>query len=58
VTGDSLLDLTTAVCRGDPCPVVVDGMIVFRDVRHLTATFAASLAPRLDDALANDPADW
>ncbi len=51
-TGDALIDLTSRVCRGDPCPVVVDDMIVFRDMRHLTATFARSLAPDLDRALA------
>ena len=52
-TGDRLIDLTDRVCRGYPCPVVVDGMIVFRDARHLTATYAASLAPDLDRAIAS-----
>ncbi len=47
-TGAGLVDLSARVCRADPCPVVVDGMIVFRDSRHLTATFAASLAPDLE----------
>ena len=51
-SGATLIDLTARVCRADPCPVVVDGMIVFRDARHLTATFAGSLAPDLDDAIA------
>ena len=51
-TGATLIDLTARICRGDPCPVAVDGMIVFRDSRHLTATFAASLAPDLDRAIA------
>ena len=51
-TGAGLIDLTTRVCRADPCPVVVDGMIVFRDPRHLTATFSRSLAPDLDRAIA------
>ena len=50
-TGDALIDLTDRVCRGFPCPVVVDGMIVFRDQRHLTATYAASMAPDLDRAV-------
>ena len=35
----------------DPCEPVVRGMIVFRDDHHLTATFAASLAPYLEAAL-------
>jgi len=50
-TGAGLVNLSTRVCRADPCPVVVDGMIVFRDSRHLTATFAASLAPDLESGL-------
>ena len=50
-TGAGLIDLTGRVCRADPCPVVVDGMIVFRDSRHMTATFAASLAPDLEREL-------
>jgi hypothetical protein len=50
-TGSGIIDLTAHVCRGDPCPVAVDGMIVFRDHRHLTATFAASLAPVLEPEL-------
>ena len=50
-TGATLIDLTARVCRAEPCPVVVDGMIVFRDLRHLTATFSRSLAPDLDHQL-------
>ncbi|OGO58286.1 MAG: hypothetical protein A2Z32_04810, partial [Chloroflexi bacterium RBG_16_69_14] len=51
-TGATLIDLTSRVCRAEPCPVVVDGMIVFRDIRHLTATFSRSLAPDLERQLA------
>jgi len=51
-TGADLIDFTGRVCRGDPCPVVVDGMIVFRDTRHITATFSRSMAPDLDRILA------
>jgi peptidoglycan/LPS O-acetylase OafA/YrhL len=51
-TGDDLINLTARICRADPCPVVVDGMIVFRDLRHLTATFSRSLAGDLDRELA------
>jgi hypothetical protein len=42
-----VVDLSAATCPRDPCPVVVDGMLVYRDSHHLTATFAASLAPTL-----------
>jgi hypothetical protein len=51
-TGAGLLDLTDRICRADPCPVVVDNRIVFRDTRHLTATFARWLAADLDRAIA------
>ncbi|HYM84990.1 MAG TPA: acyltransferase family protein, partial [Candidatus Dormibacteraeota bacterium] len=49
--GSTLVDLTNAVCPGDPCPVVLDGTIVYRDSFHMTATFAATLAPALAAAL-------
>jgi hypothetical protein len=46
--GAAVIDLTADVCDEDPCPVVVDRTIVFRDSEHLTATFSRSLAPTLD----------
>jgi peptidoglycan/LPS O-acetylase OafA/YrhL len=50
-TGAHLLDLVGAVCPSTPCPVVRDGMILYRDRHHLTATFARSLADELDAVL-------
>ena len=52
-TGVGLIDLTNAVCpdSGNYCPVVINNMIVWRDQHHLTATFAASLVPAIDDQL-------
>jgi peptidoglycan/LPS O-acetylase OafA/YrhL len=47
----TLIDLSDAICPGDPCQAVVRGMIVYRDDHHLTATFAASLAPLLESRL-------
>jgi peptidoglycan/LPS O-acetylase OafA/YrhL len=46
------LDLAPAICPADPCPAVIDDMIVFRDSHHLTATFAAALAPVVARGLA------
>jgi hypothetical protein len=46
------VDLRQWVCVGDPCPAVVNGMVVYRDHHHLTATFSRSLAPALDALLA------
>lgn len=50
-SGASIVDLSHPICPRDPCPVVLDGMIVYRDSHHLTATFATSLAPVLEAAL-------
>ncbi|WP_404548502.1 acyltransferase family protein [Dyella jejuensis] len=41
------LDLDDRVCPNDKCHAELDGTIVFRDSQHMTATFAASLAPAL-----------
>jgi hypothetical protein len=46
--GAAVIDLTAEVCDEDPCPVVVNRTIVFRDSEHLTATLSRSLAPALD----------
>ncbi|MGD0015603.1 MAG: SGNH hydrolase domain-containing protein, partial [Bryobacteraceae bacterium] len=49
-TGAGLVDLTEAICPGTgDCPVVMNGMIMFRDGHHLTATFSASLGAVLDE---------
>jgi hypothetical protein len=51
-TGAGLVDLTEAICPGTgDCPVVMNGMIMFRDDHHLTATFAASVGPFLDQKI-------
>ena len=50
-SGAGLIDLTSRICVEDPCPVVVNGLIVFRDAGHLTATFSRSLAPALGNAI-------
>jgi peptidoglycan/LPS O-acetylase OafA/YrhL len=50
-TGATLVDLSDQMCPTDPCPPIIDGRIVYRDHHHLTATFAATLAPALDAEL-------
>ncbi len=53
-TGAGLIDLTQAICPGTGnrfCPAVINNMIVWRDQHHLTATFAATLAPAMDEQL-------
>jgi hypothetical protein len=50
--GVPLIDLSGSICPGTgACPAVINGMIVFRDQHHLTATFAKSLAPVIDQKL-------
>jgi hypothetical protein len=51
-SGAGLIDLTSRICVDEPCSVVVNGMIVYRDFGHLTATFSRSLAPALGTAIA------
>ena len=41
------IDMTDSVCPGGICHAELHGEIVFRDGEHMTATFAASLAPAL-----------
>ena len=46
------VDMTAAICPGDPCQVVSPGgAIVYRDDHHLTATFAREAADSLAAAL-------
>ena len=47
----TVIDLSNAICPGDPCQAIVGDFIVQRDDHHLTATFAASLAGPLEAAL-------
>jgi peptidoglycan/LPS O-acetylase OafA/YrhL len=47
-----MIDLNDAICPTDRCAAVIGQVIVYRDSNHLTATYARSLAPRLDAALA------
>ena len=45
------VDLADHVCRGDVCPAVVGGVIVYADYNHLSATYSATLAPYLEPAV-------
>jgi len=52
IAGAGIIDLIPSVCPTMACQVVRDGMILYRDNHHLTATFSRSLAPALDALLA------
>ena len=45
------VDLTTFICDVGTCPASRDGMVRYSDSNHLSVAFAASLAPRLSEAL-------
>lgn len=53
-----VVDMTKWLCPGQVCPAVLNGYIAWRDYFHLTATYAATLAPALDALLPplDDPA--
>lgn len=38
------MDLTRSFCDGGICPAVIDGILVYRDASHVTATFAGMFA--------------
>jgi peptidoglycan/LPS O-acetylase OafA/YrhL len=46
-----LVDLNDAICPDTRCAPVIGGVLVYRDTNHLTATYARTLAPRLDERL-------
>ena len=46
-----LVDLSAAICPTRRCASVIGGVIVYRDGNHLSATYAGTLAPRLNAAL-------
>jgi peptidoglycan/LPS O-acetylase OafA/YrhL len=51
-TGAGLIVLTDQVCPGTGnCPVVINNIIAWRDQHHLTATFATTLGPAIDQQL-------
>ena len=46
-----LLDLTGSICPGEECPVVIGHVAVHRAGDHVTATYAATLAPQVAAAV-------
>jgi hypothetical protein len=53
--GVALLDLTPWICPGGRCPVVVGHVAVHRPGDHVTATYAATLAPQVGAAVEAAP---
>jgi peptidoglycan/LPS O-acetylase OafA/YrhL len=48
----TLMDLTDHVCPGGSCDAVVGNILVFWDHSHVTATYARTLGPVMEEALA------
>ena len=46
-----LLDFSQNFCDGRVCPVVLGGVLVYRDIHHITSTFAKTLSPFLEEVL-------
>ena len=55
--GIGFIDPTPWVCPSSPCPAVFGNLLVYRDAGHLTATFAAALTDRLEQAVLADLAE-
>ena len=49
--GVALIEPQMWVCPTDPCPVIIKDILVYFDPGHMTATFSASLSPKLDKAI-------
>lgn len=52
--GIAAVDLHQYFCGDDTCPVVIGGVIVYRDAHHMTATYSKTLAPFLVKAVERD----
>jgi peptidoglycan/LPS O-acetylase OafA/YrhL len=46
--GVTLIDLSDALCPTERCAPVIGGVLVWRDANHMSATYAWTLAPRLE----------
>ena len=56
VHGERLIDLNDLMCTATLCPPIVGNVLVYRDVHHLTRTFARTMAPYLERRLLTVPA--
>jgi hypothetical protein len=49
--GAVVIDMNPAICRHGPCPLERDGMVLYSDDNHLSATFSRSLASVLESSI-------
>lgn len=51
VKGVKLVDISESVCPGGTCNAARDGMVIYRDATHISATYAATLADLLGEEI-------
>lgn len=49
--GAATIDMNEYFCSDDVCPLVIGGVIVYRDSHHISATYSDTLAPYLEEKL-------
>ena len=54
--GVPVLDATRVMCPDGTCPPILNGVMVYRDSHHVTATYARTLMPLIQDQLEKTPA--
>ncbi|MEJ2887934.1 acyltransferase family protein [Actinomycetospora aeridis] len=47
----TVIDMSDALCPTERCAPVIGGVLVWRDISHMSASYAATLAPRLNRLL-------
>jgi len=52
--GVAYVDMNDAICNGLECPVERDGVVLYHDTQHLSATLARSLAGEFWNRLPED----
>jgi SGNH domain (fused to AT3 domains) len=45
--GATFVSLNATICSYDPCPIVINELLMWRDAGHLTATYTVELAPAI-----------
>jgi peptidoglycan/LPS O-acetylase OafA/YrhL len=54
--GVPVIEVTPTLCPDGTCPPIHDGVMVYRDGHHLTATYVQTLEPLIREQLAKTPA--
>ncbi|MBE3074643.1 MAG: hypothetical protein IMZ75_06805 [Actinobacteria bacterium] len=49
--GVTIIDLTSTMCADGVCPAVINGIIVYRDSNHITATYSRSMHQQMAESL-------